>query len=125
MATNGGGLNRLRREILRLFDKSAGLRDNFSGTVCEDAYGTMWFGNRDGGVARLREDGAVATVRPPAAWPITSAVSVAPHRERGIWATAGPGIFRIVDRAAPVMARLEQPPLPIIRCTHVAKNGAW
>ena len=124
VATNGGGLNRLRRKIFRLFDKSAGLRDNFSDTVCEDVHGTMWFGNRDGGVARLREDGAVATVPPPAAWPIISAVSVAPHPERGIWATAGPGIFRIVDRAAPVMAQLEQPPLPIIRCTHVAKNGA-
>ena len=124
VATNGGGLNRLRRKIFRPFDKSAGLIDNFSNTVCEDRDGAMWFGNRDGGVARLRPGGKMEIVPPPAAWPIISAVSVAPHPAGGIWVTAGPGIFRIADSAAPTMEPVAHPALPIIRCTLVAKSGA-
>jgi signal transduction histidine kinase/streptogramin lyase len=124
VATNGGGLNRLRRKIFRLFDKDAGLIDNFSNTVCEDRDGAMWFGNRDGGVARLRPGGKMEIVPPPAAWPIISAVSVAPHPAGGIWVTAGPGIFRIADNAVPTMEQVAHPALPIIRCTLVAKSGA-
>jgi signal transduction histidine kinase len=124
VATNGGGLNRLRRKIFRLFDRRAGLRDNFSPTVCEDLDGAIWFGNRDGGVARVRPDGVIETVPPPAAWPIISAVSVAPHPAGGIWVTAGPGLFRLSDRLAPAMEQLVHAPVGIIRCTYVAKNGA-
>ena len=122
VATNGGGLNRLRPRIFRLYDKSAGLRDNFSDTICEANDGTMWFGNRDGGVARVRGE-AIEFVPPPAAWPVISAVSVAPHPQGGIWATAGPGLFRIAEKPVPVMEQVLFPTVPIIRCTYVTRGG--
>jgi len=122
-AANGGGLNRLRPKIFRLFDKSAGLPVNFSATVCEDVGGAMWFANRDGGVVRLRPDGTIQTVPAPAAWPVISAVSVAPQPQGGVWATAGPGLFAIAEQPSPVMEQLSHPPVPIIRCTLVAKSG--
>jgi signal transduction histidine kinase len=122
VATNGGGLSRLRPSVVRLFDKAAGLRDNFSDTVCEDVAGIVWFGNRDGGVARLR-DGVIDFVPPPPEWPVISAVSVAPHPDGAVWATAGPGLFRISEQPALAMRQLALPTLPIIRCSYATRRG--
>lgn len=123
VATNGGGLNRLRLKIFTLYDKTSGLGDNFSDTVCEDVDGTVWFGNRDGGLAFLR-DGAIIRVPNPPEWPILSVVSVSPHPEGGIWSTAGPGLFRVARSSSPVMSAIPQPRLPIIRATYTARDGA-
>jgi signal transduction histidine kinase/ligand-binding sensor domain-containing protein len=122
-ATNGGGLNRLRPKIFTLYDKTSGLGDNFSDTVCEDLDGIIWFGNRDGGLAFLRNQAVVRVPNPPE-WPILSVVSVSPHPEGGIWSTAGPGLFRVARAASPVMAAIPQPRLPIIRATYTARDGA-
>ena len=124
VATNGGGLNRLRQKIFQVFDKNAGLRDNFSDTICEDVSGAMWFGNRDGGLARLRPGQSLEAVPSPAAWPIISVVSVAPHPAGGVWATAGAGMFRVEDKLPLAMQQLAVPAMPIVRCTYVAKDGA-
>lgn len=123
-ALNGGGLNRLHPKVFRLFNKSVGLPANFSATVCEDLGGTMWFANRDGGVARLQADGSVHMVPAPAGWPVISIVALAPRLEGGVWATAGPGIFAVAEHASPVMERLTQPRLPIIRCLYRSRSNA-
>ena len=124
VATNGGGLNRLRPRVFKVFDRGAGLRDNFSDTVCEDRDGRIWFGNRDGGLAWLRPDGTVAQVPAPGAWPDISVVSVAPHPDGGVWVTAGPGLFRVDRRTPPELVQWPAPRLPIIRCTLVARDGS-
>jgi signal transduction histidine kinase/ligand-binding sensor domain-containing protein len=123
VATNGGGLNRLRAKVFALYDKAAGLGDNFTDTICQDRDGVMWFGNRDGGVAFLRDNQITRVANPPE-WPILSAVSVAPHPHGGIWNTAGPGLFRIPGSADPVMTAVQLPRLPIIRVTFAARDGS-
>jgi len=122
--THEGGLRRLRPARVRLYARNAGLLNNGSSAICEDVGGTIWLANRDGGIARLLPDGAVKIVPPPPEWSVFSAVSVSPDSKNGIWATAGPGIFRIDDPVSPVMRKVEHPRVPIIRCMYTARNGA-
>ena len=123
VGTNGAGLSRLRPKTYRLFDKGAGLLVDFSTTVCEDAAGHMWFANRDGGVVRLRH-GAIKTYDAIPDWPGYSAVSVFPLRGGGVGFTCGSGVYRIGPAPdAPVEKIAAAPPTPIVRGTHVARNG--
>jgi len=46
VATAGGGLNRLQRARFTLLGEEAGVLPDNVGSVCEDAQGGLWFGNR-------------------------------------------------------------------------------
>lgn len=121
--TNGGGLGRIRRKSYQLYDKSAGLLDNYSYTVCADARGDVWLANRDGGVVRWR-GGKVEPFAGKPGWPTISAVSVFPRPGGGIGVTSGLGVFAVTDDAAPSIRRLPAiPASPIARVSYAARNG--
>lgn len=123
VATNGGGLDRLRRRDFRLFDKAAGLQDNFSYTVCEDAQGTIWFGNRDGGLARAR-NGVVDVVPLPVGWSKISAMSVFPDTQGGLWMTGGTHVHHLGSEPGAPLTRVDAvPSLSMMRGSFVARNG--
>jgi signal transduction histidine kinase/ligand-binding sensor domain-containing protein len=46
VATAGGGLNRLQRARFTLIGEEGGVLPDSVGSVCEDAQGRLWFGNR-------------------------------------------------------------------------------
>lgn len=124
VATNGGGLDRLRQRDFRLFDRTTGLLDNFSYTVCEDRAGTIWFANRDGGIARAR-GGVVDVLKPDANWPVLSAMmTVFPDGRDGLWVTGGTRVYKLettpVDKLTRIDAVASQ---SVIRVSFVARNG--
>jgi ligand-binding sensor domain-containing protein/signal transduction histidine kinase len=124
-ASNGGGLNRLRFRDFQLYDRSAGLGDNFSYTVSEDEQGTMWLGNRDGGVARVRA-GKVDVQASWPGWPQFSVTSVLPDGHGQVWVTSGSGVFKIDPAAGDKLTRVESmPSRPQVRVAHVARNGDY
>jgi signal transduction histidine kinase/ligand-binding sensor domain-containing protein len=47
VATAGGGLNRLQRARFTLLGEENGVAPDIVGSVCEDAMGDIWFGNRN------------------------------------------------------------------------------
>ncbi len=125
VAINGGGLNRLRIREFRIYDRSAGLGDNFSFTISEDAEGVMWFGNRDGGVARLR-DGKIDTLTSWPRLPHVSVTSVLPDGRGRIWVTTGNGVYKINPAAGDRMEHIAAiPSKPAISVAYVAANGDY
>jgi len=125
VGTNGGGLNRLRPKAHRLFDKSSGLKDNFSYTVAEDAKGVIWIANRDGGVARIIND-EVDPISRRAAWRPFSAMSISPDTDGGMWITTGIGVFRTSPNEPEQLQRIRTlDTFKIVRSTLVARNGDY
>ncbi|HET7536679.1 MAG TPA: two-component regulator propeller domain-containing protein, partial [Candidatus Didemnitutus sp.] len=124
IASNGGGLNRLRFRDFKIYDRSMGLGDNYSFTVCEDAEGAMWFGNRDGGVARLRDGKIDMFTSSPGKTPL-SVTSVLPDGHGRMWVTNGAGVFKIgldgegLERVSAI------PPKPTVAVAYVARNGDY
>ncbi|MBI2511329.1 MAG: hypothetical protein HYV96_05085 [Opitutae bacterium] len=125
VATDGGGLNRLRPQAHQLFDRDRGLFDNYSYTVCTDATGVAWLANRDGGVARV-QDGAVDPIARRANWRQFSARSVHPAPDGGVWITSGLGVFRTTAAQPDNVERIDAlNNLRNIRATFVARNGDY
>ena len=126
VSTNGGGLNRLRRRDFKVYDRSAGLGDNYSFTVSEDAGGVVWFGNRDGGLAWLRDGKIEAFTSRPGSVQGGSVTSVLPDGRGRIWVTTGLGVLRFdpagAGRLEPVA---EIPAKPAIGVSYVARNGDY
>jgi signal transduction histidine kinase/ligand-binding sensor domain-containing protein len=120
--TNGSGLDRIHRKSYRLYDKSTGLLDNYSYTVCTDTRGDVWLANHDGGVVRLR-NGQVERFAGTPGWPTLSAVSVFPRTEGGIGVTTGIGTFFISGGETPSIRHIDAVPNPTIRASYAAKNG--
>ncbi len=120
VACNGGGLNRLRARNFKIYDRSAGLGDNYSFTVSEDPTGVVWFGNRDGGVARLR-GGKIDWPGQPQ----LSVSSVLPDGRGRIWVTTGSGVYKL-DPGLDRLERIEAlPAKPAIGVAYVARNGDY
>ncbi len=125
VATDGGGLNRLRAQAHQLFDRDRGLFDNYSYTVATDAAGSTWLANRDGGVARV-QNGTVDPIARRAGWRQFSARSVHPAPDGGVWITSGLGVFRTTAGQPEKLERIEPlNALRNIRATFVARNGDY
>ncbi len=123
IGTNGGGLYRVRRKAYRLYDKSAGLLDNFTHTVAEDSRGNLWFANRDGGVARVH-DGAVEALASRPGWPRMSAVSIFPTPGGGMGVTSGAGVFEFSEDPQRTVKKIAGfPEGSAVRATFAARNG--
>ena len=124
IGTNGGGLNRLRPKAHRLYDKTSGLKDNFSYTVSEDANGVIWLANRDGGVARII-NGEVDPISRRAGWRPFSAMSIYPSPD-GVWVTTGIGVYRTDINEPDKLLRVRSlDSFKIVRTTLVARNGDY
>ena len=125
VGTNGGGLNRLRPKAHRLFDKTSGLKDNFSYTVTEDSNGVIWIANRDGGIARIIND-EVDPISRRAAWRPFSAMSVNHATDGGVWITSGIGVFRTAANEPEQLQRIRSlDTFKIVRSTLIAHNGDY
>ena len=57
VAMAGGGVNRLRPKLFKLYNTTAGLPEEVSDAVCADARGGVWLANRRGGVVGIRDGG--------------------------------------------------------------------
>jgi signal transduction histidine kinase/ligand-binding sensor domain-containing protein len=124
--TKGGGLMRLKPGVLRRFDRTAGLRENYSLSVAEAADGTMWFANRDGGAAYVTEQGTLRWLGLTGrGWKNFSALSLAPAAPDGVWITSSRGLVRVVHTR--VEQRLKTPsgaPNHDCRVTLAARDGS-
>jgi signal transduction histidine kinase/streptogramin lyase len=54
VATLGGGINRLRPKLYRLYNTRSGLTEDVSDAVCADDRGDVWLANRSSGMAHFR-----------------------------------------------------------------------
>lgn len=124
VTSNGGGLNRLRRRGFKIYDRSAGLGDNYSFSVSEDREGTIWFGNRDGGVASLRE-GKIESFSKRPGQPQVSVSSVLPDGNGRIWVTTGSGVFKLDPQTGAREPMEGFPARPAIGVSFVARNGDY
>jgi signal transduction histidine kinase/ligand-binding sensor domain-containing protein len=124
VTSNGGGLNRLRMRDFKIWDRSAGLGDNYSFSVSEDREGSMWFGNRDGGVARLRG----GKIEKYSGWLGSLQISVSsvlPDGQGKIWVTTGSGVYKL-DPESGTGQRMDMfPAKPSIGVAYVARNGDY
>ena len=125
VTANGGGLSRLRARDFKIYDRAAGLGDNYSFTVSEDAEGSIWFGNRDGGVARLR-DGRIESFTGGPGEPHGSVTSVLADRDGRVWVTSGIGVYRLDPAGSRRLERVpEIAPKPAIAVAYLARNGDY
>lgn len=125
IATDGGGLNRLRVQAHQLFDRERGLHDNYSYTVAADPRGALWLANRDGGVARV-ESGNVDPLARRAGWPSFSARSVHPAPDGRVWIASGLGVFHTDPEKPESLIRVpELAAWRDVRSTFVARNGDY
>jgi len=53
LATDGGGIRRLRPKTFTLLNSASGLPDDYSTSVCEDAAGAIWCADRRNGLVRV------------------------------------------------------------------------
>ncbi|HEX7630510.1 MAG TPA: two-component regulator propeller domain-containing protein, partial [Lacunisphaera sp.] len=121
--SNGGGLTRLRFRDFKIYDRSAGLGDNYSFTVSEDAEGSVWFGNRDGDLARLRH-GRIETFATRPGQLQGSVTSVLPDGHGKVWVTSGLGVFKLDPAGSGLLEPMPEFP-PKIAVAYVAKNGDY
>jgi signal transduction histidine kinase/streptogramin lyase len=125
VGTNGGGLVRLKTKTFWLYDKAAGLSDDFSHSVAEDRDGVIWLANRDGGVARI-QNGVVDPISKRANWRSFSAKSVFPASDGGVWVTTGLGVYRTrPDNPESIMRVSAMSDIRGVRVTFVARNGDY
>jgi ligand-binding sensor domain-containing protein len=125
--SNGGGLVRVRSGVLRRYDKNEGLLENHSLSVCQDEAGTLWFANRDGGVAFINARGRVQSLVPLKVRDTFTAFSITPAPADGIWVTSSHGLLRATTTGLWPTDTPGAPPQPPdhrdLRVSHTAKNG--
>lgn len=124
VTSNGGGLNRLRLRDFKVWDRTAGLGDNYSFSVSEDPEGSIWFGNRDGGVARLRR-GRIEKFNDWLGTPQVSVSSVLPDGQGRIWVTTGSGVYKLDPATGRAQRDEEFPSKPAVGVAYVARNGDY
>jgi signal transduction histidine kinase/streptogramin lyase len=84
VSTDGGGIDRLRPRLFRLYDKKSGLPEDASNAASVDQWGDVWLANRGGGVVRVR-GGAVSVLQPHDGPLKLRAYSVCPDDEGYLW----------------------------------------
>jgi len=94
VGTGGGGLDRLRPQVLEL--RNPGNAQPFESvlSICEDATGALWAANRDGFLTRQQGEGWT-TVNSSSNWPGGRAFCVAAAPGGAMWiGTRGSGLYR-------------------------------
>jgi signal transduction histidine kinase/ligand-binding sensor domain-containing protein len=76
VGTDGGGLNRLRPQVLQLLGKDAGLPFDTVRSTCEDADGNIWVVTQSGNLAMLQDDGRWRVFTTADGWQGASATCV-------------------------------------------------
>lgn len=112
LATNGGGLARLRPKRVKVFDRAAGLTQPVINTVLEDVAGGLYVGThsggtlswRDGRFQALAENPMDAGIRRAGAWPMALERDARGQLwigsfSQGVVRVAPDGQFRVFDKA--------------------------
>lgn len=94
IATDGGGMGRVRPKALRVYDHTAGLPESLSTSVCEDENGDLWFANRAGGLVRKRGNELQVFPYRDAKSPIFVS-AICPDRQGYLWVSATIGVYRV------------------------------
>ncbi len=97
VGTANSGILRIKTAVLEVFDRSAGLLERRSLSLCRDNDGVLWFANRDGGIVSRDASGSFALFEPTRAWEEFSAYSVSAAHDGGIWVSTTHGLLRIRD----------------------------
>jgi signal transduction histidine kinase/ligand-binding sensor domain-containing protein len=124
VGTANSGILRVKAAVLDVFDRSAGLLERRSLSLCRDNDGVLWFANRDGGIVFRDASARFSVFEPTRAWEDFSAYSVSPAKGGGIWAATTHGLLRIND--GKIQAQFTQDFLTrraTPRVTLTAKNG--
>jgi signal transduction histidine kinase/ligand-binding sensor domain-containing protein len=124
VGTANSGILRIKAAVLDVFDRSAGLLERRSLSLCRDNDGVLWFANRDGGIVFRDARSRFSVFEPTRAWEDFSAYSVSPAKGGGIWAATTHGLLRIND--GKIQAQFTQDFLTgraTPRVTLTAKNG--
>jgi ligand-binding sensor domain-containing protein/signal transduction histidine kinase len=106
VATDGGGIGRLRPKAFQLYDQQSGLPEALSTSVCEDEAGDVWFANRAGGLVRKRGEDLQIFPYTDGKDPIFVS-SVCPDRAGHLWVSATIGLYRISLENPNVLERVE------------------
>ena len=104
VATDGGGLNRVRRQV---FDVLEATLDKTAQSICADGSGGLWISYYGGRVDHWTEQGLVQ-FGPEQAWLHLPLRAVLADREKRVWAGSSGryfgGLFQLIDqRFLPVM----------------------
>jgi signal transduction histidine kinase/ligand-binding sensor domain-containing protein len=81
VGTDGGGLNRLRPQVMELLGKDAGLPFDTVRSTCEDADGNIWVVTQSGNLAMLTEEGRWRVFTVADGWQGASATCVTLHAD--------------------------------------------
>jgi signal transduction histidine kinase/ligand-binding sensor domain-containing protein len=122
VATHGGGLNRLRTRIFRIYNTHDGLLDDISYSVGEDRSGHLWIGNCDGGLARLESQG-IRAFGQPTNWPTLRVFSVAADSEQRVWIGTRTGLYLWDGDPRRVPMRMEESTLKDIHVLYSGTRG--
>lgn len=115
VGTEGDGLSVLKPKYFRRYDVSAGLRENLSSSVCEDAAGDIWFANGKGGLWRKHDD-EILPISP------LEAYAVCPHLDGDIWVGASDGVYHF-PHANPSLIKRADAAIKPGRIVFCARNG--
>jgi signal transduction histidine kinase/sugar lactone lactonase YvrE len=122
VATDGGGVNRLRPKNFQLFTSRSGLREDLSDSVWEDKFGTIWLGNRSGGLGCISNEVAHAVVLQGPSQPNINCVAAA--TDGLIWFSAAGSLWRFPPGRSNSVRAL--PSLPRVRALFQdSKDRIW
>jgi signal transduction histidine kinase/ligand-binding sensor domain-containing protein len=94
VGTSGGGLNRLRPQIMELQDAVSGRTAESLRSICEDRSGAIWAVSRDGLVTRQEGSNWVNVTTAPN-WPGSRALCIASDPQGSVWiGTRSSGIYQ-------------------------------
>ncbi len=122
IATNGGGLVRLRPRSFVMLDATTGLPDDVSTSIAEGRDGVLWCANRSGGLVRVADGRIEAIGRSDRGATPGYANAVALDRAGRVWVGTIEGVYRLT----PAPGAKLQPMSPRLREVHVmyaAHNG--
>src|SRR5207237_4102819 len=120
--TDGGGLNRVKRQVFEILPESRGLVVQ---SVCEDSQGGLWIGSNGGEVGHWA-NGRVSWFGPNEGLmfhvPVKAVVSDQTDRIWvGTWPNVGPGLFQFANGR---FQRLVAQGIPsVVRAIHQDRKG--
>lgn len=115
VGTDGDGLSLLKPKYFRRYDVSAGLQENLSSSVCEDAAGDIWFGNGKGGLWRKHGE-EVTEISSMEAYEVSA------HSDGTIWIGTSDGVYQL-NRDNPSTLKKTPAPIRQVRIVFPTKGG--
>ena len=94
VSTEGGGIERLRPKEFVLIDRTAGLGEDVSTSVCVDSHGGIWCANLNGGLVRYH-DGVADTVASSAIGTEYFSISVCMDHDDHVWSAMAGALYRV------------------------------